>query len=65
MVSMVIKYVVDKQRPEGYIDNADLLIMDHLPTAPFPSDHATVGFAIAFATLFWATRQHNKVLMVI
>lgn len=42
IANALIQLVVDKSRPEGYIENTDLLIMDHLPTAPFPSDHAAV-----------------------
>ncbi len=64
-VNIVIQFFIDKQRPEGYINNAEMLIMDHLPTAPFPSDHAGVGFAVAAATLIWATKNNHTGLTVI
>jgi len=65
VLNVVIQYFIDKQRPEGYINNADLLIMDHLPTAPFPSDHAAVWFAVAGATLFRATKHNHRGLTII
>lgn len=65
IINIVIQLMVDKQRPEWYIDNAELLIMDHLPTAPFPSDHAAVWCAVAMATLLWATHNGHTGLTII
>lgn len=65
ILALIIQYFVDKQRPEWYIDNADLLIMDHLPTAPFPSDHASVGAAVWVSVLLRALQNNNKPLIII
>jgi len=65
LANIVIKFFVDKDRPEWYIDNAEMLIMDHLPTAPFPSDHAGVWAAVAVATLLWATRRGHRPLTIV
>lgn len=65
LVALFIQEVVEKSRPEGYIGNADLLIMDHLPTAPFPSDHASVWFAVAMATILRAKKNDIKTLLYI
>jgi len=45
-----------------YITNKENLILSHLPTDPFPSDHAAVSAAIAMATLLWARKTNNKLL---
>ncbi len=65
LTNVVIQYMVDKQRPEWYIDNAEMLILDHLPTAPFPSDHAAVWAGVAMATLLWATRRGHIGLTIV
>jgi len=62
IVAFLVQVFVDKSRPEWYIGNADMLIMDHLPTAPFPSDHASVWFAVAVATLLRAYRKDKSKL---
>lgn len=64
-VNIVLQFFIDKQRPEWYIDNADLLIMDHLPTAPFPSDHAAVSMAVWVATFLRAWKNWYTNLVVV
>ena len=59
-VNIVVKFFVDKQRPEEYITNKNNLILDHLPTAPFPSDHAAVAAAVAMSTMIWWIRHKDK-----
>lgn len=61
-VNFLIQLVVIKERPEWYIENTDLLIMDHLPTAPFPSDHAAVWMAVAVSTLTWWILSKHRVV---
>jgi len=62
VMNMIIQLLVDKERPEGYIQNTDFLIMDHLPTDPFPSDHASVGMAFAVAVWLWGRHIQSKKL---
>lgn len=50
VVNIIIQALTDKSRPEEYILNKENLILSHLPTDPFPSDHAAVSAAIAMAT---------------
>lgn len=60
VVNFVIQFFVDKQRPETAILDKGNLILDHLPTEPFPSDHAAVSAAIAMATMLWGIRHRDK-----
>jgi len=60
IVNQVIQFFGDKARPEGAIVNKDNLILSHLPTDPFPSDHASVSIAIAMATLMWGLKNKDK-----
>lgn len=62
LLNIVIQYMTEKQRPELYITNKDQLILSHLPTDPFPSDHACVSAAIATATLLIAYQTNNLFL---
>ncbi len=60
-ISLIIQQFTGHiQRPEDFLQNAENLIMNHLPDASFPSDHATVS--IAFLTslfLFWYKKFFN------
>ncbi len=55
IISLIIQqFTWHFERPESYVQNAEKLIMNNIPDASFPSDHATVS--IAFLTslfLFW------------
>lgn len=58
IVNIVIQLFSTKQRPDQVLDlwfskKEDLLLYDFLPQGSFPSDHASVAFAIATATLVW------------
>lgn len=59
VINMIIQYITDKSRPETYIDNKAQLILSHLPTDPFPSDHAAVSAAIAMSTLLRGIRYKD------
>ncbi|MFK7779563.1 MAG: phosphatase PAP2 family protein [Candidatus Gracilibacteria bacterium] len=47
-ISLLIQQIIQVDRPEEAIKGVGLLLLDHIPNASFPSDHATV--AIAFLT---------------
>ena len=61
-LNIIIQNLNLKQRPELSIINKDQLILSHLPTDPFPSDHATVSAAITTATLLIAFQINNTFL---
>lgn len=50
-VNLVIQFFTDKSRPEQSIINKKFLLLDHIPSDPFPSDHAAVSAAIAMSTM--------------
>lgn len=54
IINIVIQQLVTKARPETVLTSADSLILKHLPTMSFPSDHAAVSMAFAVAILLWA-----------
>ena len=60
LINQIIQYFGDKSRPETAILLKQNLILDHLPTDPFPSDHAAVSFAIAMSTLLWGLKYKDK-----
>ena len=58
IVNIIVQLFSTKQRPDQLLDlwfskKEDLLLYDFLPQGSFPSDHASVAFAIATATLVW------------
>lgn len=62
-INYIIQFFGDKTRPEQAIENKANLILEHLPTDPFPSDHAAVSAAIAMATLCWGLRHNDKLFL--
>ena len=42
-VNLGIQEFIIKSRPEQMIHARGILLLSHLPTAPFPSDHAAVS----------------------
>lgn len=60
ITNQVIQFFGEKSRPEQAITNKENLLLSHLPTDPFPSDHAAVSMAIAMATLMWGLRHKDK-----
>lgn len=61
--NLFIQFFVDKSRPELAITNKENLLLEHLPTKPFPSDHAAVSAAVAMSTLLRWIKTKNKVLV--
>jgi undecaprenyl-diphosphatase len=60
IISLFIQQFSTIERPETAIAGTGKLILDHIPDASFPSDHATVSFAFlaglyyfGFRRLFW------------
>lgn len=60
VINLWIQFLVDKQRPEQIALSKDNLIFQHVPSKPFPSDHAAVSATIAMATLIWGIKHKNK-----
>jgi len=60
VTNSLIQYFGDKSRPETAISLKQNLILNHLPTDPFPSDHAAVSAAIAMSTLLWWLKHKDK-----
>lgn len=63
VVNLTIQYFTDKSRPETYIDNKEQLILSHLPTDPFPSDHAAVAAAVAMSTMLRGMKHNDKLFL--
>lgn len=61
-INIIIQFFVVKDRPETLAGLK--LILSHLPTMSFPSDHASVSmwFAIAFLLFFWRSQKIYRVL---
>ncbi len=57
-VNLTIQLIAFKTRPEATLAIQNRLMMSHLPTNPFPSDHAAMTAAIAMAT--WLRWKHNQ-----
>lgn len=60
-ISLIIQQFVDIERPETAIVGAGRLLLNHLPDASFPSDHASVSFAFltalfltGYKKVFWS-----------
>lgn len=49
IISLIIQQFVDIDRPETAIAGAGKLLLDHIPDASFPSDHASVSFSFLVA----------------
>jgi len=50
-VNLVIQFFGQKARPDTAILNKSHLLLPHIPTDSFPSDHAAVSAAIAMSTM--------------
>ena len=63
--NILVQFFLVKDRPDVVMDllyqkREDLILYDYLPSASFPSDHATMSMAIAVATLLWGLRYKKK-----
>lgn len=59
MLNLFIQVFVDKARPESILSRWKLLL-DHIPDASFPSDHAAMSAAIAMSIMLWWMKNNNK-----
>lgn len=62
LINIILQEIFIKARPESHLQTQDRLIFDHLPTAPFPSDHAAMMSAITFAILLVWYETKSKTL---
>ncbi len=54
LISLLIQQFIDIERPETAITWSAKLLLEHIPDASFPSDHASVGVAfLGWLFLFW------------
>lgn len=54
IISIIIQQFVNIERPEQHLVNSANLLLNHIPNASFPSDHATVSFAfLTWLFLSW------------
>ncbi|NUJ97173.1 phosphatase PAP2 family protein [Candidatus Gracilibacteria bacterium] len=49
LITLIIQQFIQLERPENYLKGAGKLLLNHVPDASFPSDHATVSFAFLTA----------------
>lgn len=52
IISLIIQQFVDIDRPETAVAGAGKLLLEHIPDASFPSDHASVSVAFLMALFF-------------
>ncbi len=60
VLNIIIQFFFEKARPETVLEWTQRLILKHLPTMSFPSDHAAVGMAFWYATYLFASLLHKK-----
>lgn len=57
LLSIFIQQFVDLDRPEESLKWTSKMILEHIPDASFPSDHASIWIAFVFSLfLFWFTK---------
>ncbi|MCD5380670.1 phosphatase PAP2 family protein [Candidatus Gracilibacteria bacterium] len=64
IISLIIQQFVHLDRPEEHIQAGAKLLLDHLPDASFPSDHATVSIAFLAAIIFAGYKKWGFALML-
>jgi|GEM_PF-489442 len=52
LITLIIQHFIHLKRPEDYLIGAGKLLINHVPDASFPSDHATVSLAFLTALFF-------------
>lgn len=62
-ISLIIQKLVHIERPETFLHNVWHLLLNHVPDASFPSDHATVSTAFLTSLfLFWYKKSAYFIL---
>lgn len=54
LINLLIQQFLYKERPETALEVSQGLLLPHLPTMSFPSDHAAVSMAFAYAVMYFA-----------
>jgi membrane-associated phospholipid phosphatase len=54
IINIIIQFFFNKTRPESVLTATWSLLLKHLPTMSFPSDHAAVSMAFAIATYYFS-----------
>lgn len=62
-ICLFLQQIIDKARPETALMSAGRLVMQHLPTKSFPSDHASVSMAVALAALARGSMNSKRKIM--
>jgi undecaprenyl-diphosphatase len=62
IISTIIQQFVHLERPEESIKNAGRLILEHIPDASFPSDHASVGIAFLVSSFLFGFKKFALIL---
>lgn len=60
VINILFQVFFNKSRPETALEGAQRLILKHLPTMSFPSDHAAVSMAFAAWILIWVFMLKNQ-----
>lgn len=60
VINILFQVFLNKSRPETALEGAQRLILKHLPTMSFPSDHAAVSMAFAVWILIWIWMLKNQ-----
>lgn len=54
VINIIIQNLFYIERPQNFLQNSWNFLLNHIPNASFPSDHATVSFAFLTSIfLFW------------
>ena len=64
IINLVIKNIVHIDRPETVIEWVWKLLLDHIPDASFPSDHATVSTAFLISLFYWDYKKTGLIFMI-
>ncbi|MDC0505981.1 phosphatase PAP2 family protein [Candidatus Gracilibacteria bacterium] len=64
-ISLVIQQFVDIARPESALTGSANLILNHIPDASFPSDHATVSVAFLTGLFLAGYKKLGYVFLVL
>ena len=65
IINIIIQHIIFIDRPMTSLQNAWRLILNHIPDASFPSDHATTSFAFVSGLFLFRFRKLFYVLLPI
>lgn len=64
ITSLIIQQFVNIDRPEQHLEAGWKLLLDHLPDASFPSDHATVSMAFWMWLILTGYKRWAQILLI-